>query len=214
MRNNKPKITKQQIIRVVIVLAILALCIIIAMLTIISTKKSEQKQNEEGNDKVKWSTDKELEAKELEELKNMTEKQRMKRYLAKYLSYVEKGEYEKAYELLHDEFKLNYFGTIEAYEGYIDATYTKPILVNYEDIQRQGKYFIIKVNIPLYNIVNKAERIYDEDIDDENMYSGDTENEDMNSEDTNYIENNDSFTQNFVVYEKGYNDFEISFSVI
>lgn len=198
--NKKQKRTKQQLIKVIIVIAIIAVCAIIAVLSIISTPNTEKTTKEEDETQVKWSTDKELEEKELEKLKSMTEKQRMQKYLSKYISFVENKKYEKAYNLLHDAFKHNYFPDIIGFENYVDHLYPETFVINYDDVQRQGKYFIISVTIiNTYKDIGKINtRIDDDYIDDEeDYYEGEMEN----------------IQQKFVIYEKDYNDFELSFSV-
>ena len=117
---------------------------------------------------------------EIVQLKNMTEKKRMQTYFSKYLSYMEEGKYEQAYNLLYDEFKQNYFPTIEEYIEYVEKTYPKMLLVNYENMERQGKYFIIDTTITGVNEQGETARI----------------------------------EQKFIVYEKDYNDFMMSFNVI
>ena len=169
---------KQKIIIVILVVVAILICSIITALLIIPKNFKKEVKNNEEEKVVNWSTEEELEKQELEKLKNMTEKQRMQRYLAKYLSYIEDKEYEKAYKLLNDNFKNRYFPTLDKFEEYVKTVYTSSILVTYDDIQRQAKYFILKVTITMY------------------------ENEETKN-----------INQNFIVYEKDYNDFEMSFSV-
>ena len=54
----------------------------------------------------------------MNDLRNMTEKERIKTYVSKYISYIENLDYEKAYSLLNEDFKQNYFKTIEEFETY------------------------------------------------------------------------------------------------
>ncbi len=91
--------------------------------------------------------EKQIESQEINDLKNMTEKERIKTYVSKYLSYIENLDYEKAYNLLDDDFKQNYFKTIEEFETYAKNLYPDIIIVEYEEMQRQGKYFILYLNI-------------------------------------------------------------------
>ena len=77
----------------------------------------------------------------------LTEKQRMQTYFGQYISYVESKNYEKAYNLLYDGFKQNYFKTLEEFKSYAENKYPNNIVVEYTDIQRQGTLFIITVKI-------------------------------------------------------------------
>ena len=83
----------------------------------------------------------------MNDLRNMTEKERIKTYVSKYISYIENLDYEKAYSLLNEEFKQNYFKTIEEFESFAKNLYPDIIILEYEEMQRQGKYFILYLNI-------------------------------------------------------------------
>ena len=130
--------------------------------------------------KATIKTDEEQKEEEISILKTLGERDRMERYFGNYLGYIEEQEYEKAYDLLNQEFKQNYFKTIEEYTKYIEENYPEMIAVEYTNIERQGQYYILFVKI------------------------GDLLG---NTGDTKTIE------QKIVVYEKDYNDFELSFSV-
>ena len=84
---------------------------------------------------------------ELLMLQNMGEQERMQFYVGKYFSYIEKQEYDKAYELLYPEFKETYFNTFELYEEYVKKTYPKLIILKHNEINRQGYYYILSVTI-------------------------------------------------------------------
>ena len=77
----------------------------------------------------------------------LTEKQRMQTYFGQYISYVESKNYEKAYDLLYDGFKQNYFKTLEEFKNYAENNYPNNIVVEYTNIQRQGTLFILTVKI-------------------------------------------------------------------
>lgn len=71
----------------------------------------------------------------------------MERYFGKYIGYIEEEEYEKAYNLLYEEFKQNYFKTLDDYVKYIKETYPEMISVEYTNIERQGQYYVLFVDI-------------------------------------------------------------------
>lgn len=84
----------------------------------------------------------------IEELKSVSESERIKIYLGKYFKNIEKKEYNKAYDLLYPEFKENYFPTLEDYEKYIDEQeYADLLTIDYDDIYMQGEYYIVTVRI-------------------------------------------------------------------
>lgn len=92
-------------------------------------------------------SEEEIYAEELAEVKKMKEKQRMTFYLAKYITYLEDKNYEKAYSLLYDEYKTNYFPTLESFEKYAKEKYPEFMSIEHTYMSRQGEYYILTVNI-------------------------------------------------------------------
>ena len=77
---------------------------------------------------------------------DMTERSRMQTYFGTFISYIEEKDYENAYNLLNENFKNNYFSTIEQFEEYMKK-YPKDMAVEYKDIERQGELFVLTVEI-------------------------------------------------------------------
>lgn len=63
----------------------------------------------------------------------------------------EEKNYEKAYNLLYEEYRNNYFPTLEEFEKYVKQKYPDFMSVEYNDMSRQGEYYILTVNI--YNLL-------------------------------------------------------------
>ena len=78
---------------------------------------------------------------------SLNERQRMQTYFGRYLSYIESGDYESAYNLLYDGFKQNYFPTLKDFELYAQNNYPSNMVVEYTNIERQGTIFILTVKI-------------------------------------------------------------------
>ena len=78
---------------------------------------------------------------------SLNERQRMQTYFGRYLSYIESGDYESAYNLLYDGFKQNYFPTLKDFETYAQNNYPSNMVVEYTNIERQGTIFILTVKI-------------------------------------------------------------------
>ncbi len=99
----------------------------------------------------KTKTEEEINKDELEEVKKMEEKQRMTYYFSKYITYLEEKKYEKAYNLLYNEYKNNYFPTLENFEKYAKEKYPDFMKIEHTYMSRQGEYYILTVNI--YNLL-------------------------------------------------------------
>lgn len=166
MKKNK-KIAK--IKKLIIVLIIILLILILSLIILI--KKSTPSINEESIEQE----EKEQQIQEEKFLLTRNEKERMQIYIAKYFNYIENKEYENAYNLLYEDFKNLYYPTLSFYKKYIDETYFVAMEIEYNDIQRQGEYYILTVKL------------------------------------INMIEPINTKVQKFVIYEKGANDFVLSF---
>lgn len=137
MKNNK-------IILILIVILII-IAIIISIIVNAIKKETPNTNNTTPSNEVHVKTEDEKMKEEIEELKKMSEKERITFYITKYISYIEKNEYDLAYNLLYDEFKNNYFPTIEDFKAYVKNKYPNMMSINAHDIQREGKYYIMSV---------------------------------------------------------------------
>ena len=119
------------------------------------SSNTNQKDNE--NETVQKTSEQVI----LDKLKAGTERERMEYYVGQYISHIEYEEYEKAYEMLYSEFKQNYFPTLEKFEQYAKKTYPDTIGLEYTDIDRQGKLYVIflKINDIIKGTESKTQRI-------------------------------------------------------
>ena len=151
------------------------LAIVACLLTIINIRIYISKYEDDSNDKNEITsstalvkkTDEQKKLELIEELKGMKERDRMERYFGEYIDYIESGAYEKAYNLLYPEFKENYFKTLEEFEKYVSQKYPEIIIVDYDNIERQGEYYILFVKIPKVDgsneIINQNIVLYEKD---------------------------------------------------
>ncbi|HIU51768.1 MAG TPA: hypothetical protein IAB70_03995 [Candidatus Merdicola faecigallinarum] len=134
-----------------IILAIIACVLMVINISIYINQNKyipQQKSSENTTvQKATIKTEEEKEAEEIATLKTLGERDRMERYFGKYIGYIEEEEYEKAYNLLYEEFKQNYFKTLDDYVKYIKETYPEMISVEYTNIERQGQYYVLFVDI-------------------------------------------------------------------
>lgn len=133
----------------------------------------------------------ENEMSEEEEIKNLSESSRIKRYIGMFFEDIEEGNYQEPYNKLNSEFKKEYFPTLEEFSEYAKKNFGKTSLqAKYENIERLGNsktgnmYVVWVVIDDLIQLKKTAEQ-----------------------------EENTRRT-NFVIIEYDYNNYEISFSVI
>lgn len=85
---------------------------------------------------------------EIEDLKNKDERTRIQQYCGKFIRYIENKEYDKAYALLYPDFKNNYFPTVDDFAKYAQEKFPSTLItVEYNNIERQGKYYILFTTI-------------------------------------------------------------------
>ena len=159
-KNNKT----QKLKRIIIVLIILVIIIGMLLLLVLSKQKTEEGKTEEQIKEEK------IQQEQTKQLKLKGERERMQEYLIMYLNYIEKEQYEKAYGLLYQDFKDLYYPDLEFYKQYVKRNYFPVMRIEFEDIQRQGEYYILSVTlIDIMNDLNSKQQkfvIYEKEIND------------------------------------------------
>lgn len=92
------------------------------------------------------------------ELKSMSEADRIYEYFSEYMRCIDLEDYAKAYTYLYPEFKQTYFKTQEQFEEYAKRAYPQYMGIQYEDIDRQGTYYILTVYI--YDAIAETIEMY------------------------------------------------------
>ena len=132
---------KKRIKILLIVCTILILLLLIIIVAMIPKDETEEDEN------LTIITEEEKEEVEKNVARALPEKQRIEYYIASYVKNIERGEYKKNYDTLADKFKQNYFPTYEKYIEYVKKTYSSLTKVQYNDMQRQGNYYILDITI-------------------------------------------------------------------
>ncbi len=158
-----------KIIMILIAFLIIVAIILIIVINILDSQKNDNVINETNS----VISEEELAKARDEVVGTKSETTRIKTYIGQYFSYIEEKNYQKAYDLLYDSFKSNYFTSIEQFEQYIENKYPKNIVLNYTNIDRQGSIYIVTVEvINGLEITNKFEQrivIQENDLNDFNI---------------------------------------------
>ena len=131
------------------------LIIVIIVIVVINTVSNNGKDQKETTNNVTQEntlTKEEIEENtnelEIADLKNKDERTRIQQYCGKFIRYIENKEYDKAYELLYPDFKNNYFKTVEDFKKYAEEKFPQTLIaVEYNNIERQGQYYILFTTI-------------------------------------------------------------------
>ena len=106
---------------------------------------------------------------------------------------IENEDYQKAYDVLNEDFRNTYFPNIEEFTTYVQKYFSSSNLgITYDNIERLGNNKTGNMYVVWIYIRNLLD-----------LYKTDEQRE---TEETNYI--------NFVILEHDYNNYEMSFSVV
>lgn len=176
---------KEKFINIILLLISFVLIISNLILFIDYNKKDETKQmsSQENQNRIENVIDNNTETEEKEDITSMTEEQRMKYYMNEFFDKIENEEYDEAYNYLNQEFKNKYFKTLNDFKNYSEKNF---------DMTTMAVEF------------NNIERLG-------NPVTGNIYVLWVNL--VNVLKNEDKEETNFVILEKDYNNFELSFSV-
>ena len=105
-----------------------------------NTLDTDNIQNQEDSEKV-------YKEKIVNRLAEMNERDRIEYYFATFVNKLEAKEYESAYDLLYDEFKKNYFPTLEEFTSYAEKTFPTMMNIEHENIERNGEVYVLWIYI-------------------------------------------------------------------
>jgi len=150
MSNKKDNIKKEYIMKIVFICLIIVIILtIISILNLLKASQTIKKESIENvevvltEDRIKDISNKS----EIEKIKKMQERTRIEYYVTKFINYAENEEYEKAYDLLNEDYRKNYFPTESSFRDYAKETFTKMLNVEYTNIERNGDIYVSWVTI-------------------------------------------------------------------
>lgn len=165
------------IVAIVAIAMIATLCVIISLIIPKQNKKENKSENSQtaSSNNTPQTTDSTG-----DEIKSLSESNRMKRYIGIFFDNIDQGNYQEAYNKLNEDYKSNYFSTLQEFTEYAKENFKTNMLgVTYDNIERlannkTGNMYVVKVTVA-------------------DMVKGKIETD-------------------FVIIEKDYNDYEMSFS--
>lgn len=123
--------------------AIIIVIIIIVALILNNKKKEEVDISNMTDEEISSMVQEKVNKMEIDELASLSERDRMERYAGYFIKNLEKKDYEKAYELLYDNFKKNYFPTLKSFEEYAKSKFPTTISVEYTNFERNGEVYVL-----------------------------------------------------------------------
>lgn len=123
-----------------------AFIIVLAIVIKVSTPNKTDYANM-TEEEFQVAIDEKIESMRDGELGVMGERDRMEYYVKSFIDAIENKEYDEAYDMLYDEFKNNYFPTIDDFENYCLKKFPKFCDVEHTNIERNGDVYVLWVTL-------------------------------------------------------------------
>ena len=136
--------SKKRLKTVIIICIVL---IFLLFLLLILLKSQTNKQDQTIVAETETITAEEQEEMFTDYIRTKPEKERMQTYIAEFMRHIEVGEYSSAYQRLHSDFKERFFQTENKFIRYVKENYSDLISLEFKNIERQGKYYILTVQV-------------------------------------------------------------------
>ncbi len=184
---------KNNNIKYIIAIIVIAIIMMINLVIIIKLTKKPSSTAQTSNTinstaSSESNTEEEESQARDEEVRNLSETIRMKRYIGFFLEDIENGDYQSAYDVLNEDFKKTYFTNLEEFKNYADKNFNSSIMtLTYDNVERLGN--------------SKTGNMYVVWVTISNMFQE-------------KLQDDEELPQtNFVIIEYDYNKYEMSFSV-
>lgn len=185
----KRKDSMKYIIIAIVITAIIMitlLCVVINAL--VKSTQKDKIENANSNNINEISGQDSEEISQQEEVKQLSESQRMKKYIGYFFNNIENEEYQQAYEVLNEDFKKTYFSNLDEFTAYAKKNFGSSMIgITYDNIERLGNNITGNMYVLLLTISNIFQSKLEDDEKLPQTY--------------------------FVIVEKDYNNYEMSFSV-
>ena len=181
--------TKNLIIAIVVIAIIMIgiLCFVINAI-VKSTQKGNNISTSVNNASTSDEEKDDEQISQLDEIKQLSESDRMKRYIGNFFNNIEDGDYQSAYNVLNEDFKKRYFSNLDEFTAYAKKNFGSSMVgISYDNIERLGNNKTGNMYVLLLTISNIFQKKLNEDEKLPQTY--------------------------FVIVEKDYDNYEMSFSV-
>lgn len=128
------------------IIAVLSVIVVIAIIISISRPKTENYEDMTEEER-QIAVQNKIDNMKVSELAGKGERDRMEYYVKSFIEAVENREYEVAYDMLYEDFKNNYFPTLNDFEVYAKNTFPTLCSIENTNIERNGDVYVLWVNL-------------------------------------------------------------------
>lgn len=132
-------------------LIIFGLIVVVILAVIAFSTKREDKSNINyqtmDSEEIQIAMEENIDNMIKNELSKLGERDRMEYYVSTFIKDIENKEYEEAYGMLYDQYRDNFFPTLDSFEEYVKSKFPKLCSVEYTNIERNGDIYVLWVTI-------------------------------------------------------------------
>lgn len=123
--------------------------IILLALIAFSTREKEEviDYDEMTNEEIKLVIDNRVSNLKVIELSEKNETERMQYYVGEFAGAIEEKKYEDAYDMLYEEFRKNYFPTLESFETHVKTKFPAYMTLKHTNCERNGDVYVLWTTI-------------------------------------------------------------------
>lgn len=130
-------------------LIILVLILVMIGLTVLLNKLEAKPEDYSGmtDEELAAAVQEKVDKIEVNSLVAMEERERIEYYLADFVGLIEKSKFDSAYDLLNEDFRNNFFPTVDEFKNYCKTKFPMMFSIEYTNIERNGNVYVLWVNI-------------------------------------------------------------------
>lgn len=129
---------------------IIAIGVIIVIVLVVKDFKDRDQSTNYSNltsEEITAAVNNEIATMEINTLSTMDERDRIEHYVSSFADAIEEEDYEKAYSMLYDDFKKNYFPNLSSFEEYAKNKLPKVVSFEHTNFERNGDYYILWITM-------------------------------------------------------------------
>ncbi len=137
--------SRKKILIIIIILVILL--VLLLLFTTVIRKNVNKSSSPDEIEKAEIETSNEKNKQIKADLSEKTEQQRMEYYCSNFFDLIDIGNYKKAYSLLDNDYKENFFPTIQNFERYFEEYFPSEFSLSFTNIERLGEIYVLMTNV-------------------------------------------------------------------
>lgn len=128
------------------IIAVASIVVVIAIIISLSRPKTVN-YDDMTEEELQIAVQNKIDNMKVSELAGKGERERMEYYVKSFIDAVENKNYEDAYDMLYDDFKNNFFPTLDEFEKYAKNTFPTLCNLEYTNIERNGDVYVLWITL-------------------------------------------------------------------